>query len=186
MKKVLSILGLMAMFISMLIVSCTHELPAISTTGSGSGSGTGTGTGTGSGTGSSANACSVDTVYFNKDIEPLIISGCAMAGCHDAITKAEGVVLNSYATISKYVSPGKFSSSKLYTVLVKTGNGRMPEPPLPAFNASQLKLVEKWITQGAKNNACFSCDSSNFKYSTAISGRMPSASATWLVTPGQR
>ncbi len=168
MKKVLSILGLLVMLVSVLIVSCTHELPTISTTGSATGSGTGTGTGTGSGTGSSGSTCSVDTVYFNKDIEPLIISGCAMAGCHDAITKAEGVVLNSYANISKYVSPGKFSSSKLYTVLVKTGNSRMPEPPLPAFNASQLKLVEKWITQGAKNNACFSCDSSNFKYSTAI------------------
>jgi hypothetical protein len=62
MKKVLSILGLMAMLVSLLIVSCTHELPAISTTGSGTGSGTGTGTGTGSGTGSSGSTCSVDTV----------------------------------------------------------------------------------------------------------------------------
>ena len=168
MKKVLSILGLLVMLVSLLIVSCTHELPNISTTGSGTGSGTGTGTGTGTGSGSSANNCSIDTVYFNKDIEPLIISGCAMAGCHDAITKAEGVVLNSYVNIAKYVISGNFSGSKLYSVLVKTGNARMPLPPLPAFNSTQLKMVEKWITQGAKNNACFGCDSSNFKYSTAI------------------
>ena len=45
----------------------------------------------------------------------------------------------------------------------------MPLPPLPAFTSTQIALIQKWINQGAKNNACdANCDTTNFKYSTAI------------------
>jgi len=163
MKKVLSIVITTSLSLGMILVACTHEASLIQPNKNVETGGT-----TGTPTVAGSASCSVDTVYFNKDIEPLIASGCTTPGCHDAISKADGIVLNSYASISKYVVPGKFSSSKLYTVLIKSGGERMPLPPLPAFTTTQIKLVEKWISQGAKNNACFSCDSTNFKYTTAI------------------
>jgi len=34
-------------------------------------------------------------VYFDKDILPILNSNCAMSGCHDAGTAAEGIILNT-------------------------------------------------------------------------------------------
>ena len=36
---------------------------------------------------------------FQQDVLPLIVSSCAMSGCHDAASAQEGVVLTSYSTI---------------------------------------------------------------------------------------
>lgn len=118
--------------------------------------------------GNTGITCNADSVYFANSILPMINAGCATSGCHDAASHAEGVTLTSYATIKNYVSAGNASNSKLYKVLIKTGNERMPLPPLPAFTSTQIALVQKWINQGAKNNGCDACDTLNFKYSTAI------------------
>ncbi|MDP1844698.1 MAG: hypothetical protein Q8K64_14880 [Sediminibacterium sp.] len=112
--------------------------------------------------------CSTDTVYFQNTIQPLIASGCTTSGCHDAITKASGVDLTSYTKIMGYVNVGNASNSKLYKVLVKTGNEKMPLPPLPAFTATQITQVQNWINQGAKNNVCNGCDTTKFSYAAAI------------------
>ncbi|MBL0145999.1 MAG: hypothetical protein IPP48_09720 [Chitinophagaceae bacterium] len=124
--------------------------------------------------GSTGLTCSTDSVYFANDILPLINSGCAMSGCHDNITRKENVVLTSYATIIKYVSPGNAGNSKLYSVLNKSGGDRMPPPPNAAFTTAQKALIQKWINQGAKNNACDRCDTIDYKYSTAIKPLMQS------------
>ncbi|MBI5372431.1 MAG: c-type cytochrome [Sphingobacteriales bacterium] len=142
--------------------ACRHEILHPGNGGSGTGGGTGGGTG-------STNTCSPDTVYFVNDIMPLISSNCTMSGCHDAITHAEGVNLTSYDRIVRYVSPGNASGSKLYKEIIKTGNDRMPPPPMPAFTAAQKALLQKWINQGAKNNSCVGrCDTAVFTYSGAI------------------
>jgi len=112
--------------------------------------------------------CSPDTVYFASEIFPLITSSCAMAGCHDAITHEDGVNLTTYANIMKYVSVGNASRSKLYKVLTESGEDRMPPPPNAAFTSTQMLRLKTWIEQGAKNNVCNSCDTTDFKYSTAI------------------
>jgi uncharacterized membrane protein len=116
--------------------------------------------------------CSVDTVYFANSISPLIASGCSKSGCHDAITHADGVNLTSYTTIMQYVNSGNAAGSKLYQVLLKTGNDRMPPPPNAGFTSAQIALVQKWINQGAKNNACTDCDTTDFTYSTAVKNIM--------------
>lgn len=97
-----------------------------------------------------------------------------MSGCHDAITHKEGVNLSSYAKIlaTGGVVPGNPGNSKLYTVLNKSGNDRMPQPPAAAFTQAQKDIIYKWILQGAKNNACNDCDSSVFTYSGAIAPLM--------------
>ena len=45
--------------------------------------------------------CNPDTVYFKQKILPLIVSNCAMSGCHDAISKKDGVVLTDFTNIIK-------------------------------------------------------------------------------------
>jgi cytochrome c553 len=120
--------------------------------------------------GTTNNPCSADTVYFGNTILPLISSGCAMSGCHDAITHEEGLVLNSYAGIMKIVSPGNASGSKLYKVINTTNPGDiMPPPPHQPFSASAKASIQKWINQGAKNNQCTGgCDTTVFTFSGAV------------------
>ena len=159
-RKFIYAIGLLAAGL-VILNACQHEILY-----PGTGGGTG---GTGGGGTGSTNTCSPDTVYFVNDIMPLISSNCTMSGCHDAITHAEGVNLTTYANIVRYVSPGNASGSKLYKEVIKTGSNRMPPPPMPAFTTAQKTMLQKWINQGAKNNACAGrCDTATFTYSGAI------------------
>jgi len=115
------------------------------------------------------SACSPDSVYFVNQVLPLISSNCTMSGCHDNITHAEGVNLTTYTQIIKYVIAGNAANSKLYKVIIKTNDERMPPAPMPPMTAAQKALIQKWIDQGAKNNNCMgSCDTAIFTYSGAI------------------
>lgn len=118
--------------------------------------------------GTSGRTCSPDSVYFANEIQPMINAGCAMAGCHDAVTHAEGLNLTTYTGILKIVSPRNAGGSKLYKEIIRTDKDRMPPPPMPAMSTDQLAKIQKWINQGAVNNVCDKCDTTDFKYSTAI------------------
>jgi Planctomycete cytochrome C len=118
--------------------------------------------------GNTGRECSPDTIYFGNTIQPLINSTCATPGCHDAITQEEGLNLSTYAGIRKIVEPGNAASSELFKEIIRTDNERMPPPPKPRMTNDQILLIQKWINQGVKENACDACDTSNFKYSTAI------------------
>ena len=54
------------------------------------------------------NPCDPDTVYFEKDLLPVLLSTCAQPGCHDAITMADGVRLTDYNSVMQTagVEPG--------------------------------------------------------------------------------
>lgn len=114
--------------------------------------------------------CSPDSVYFVNEVMPIISSNCAMSGCHDAITRAEGVVLINYATVMEYVRAGRATSSELYEVIIATNpDKRMPPPPRSPLTATQIAKIQKWINQGAKNNSCIgSCDTTQFTYAAVI------------------
>lgn len=118
--------------------------------------------------------CNADTVYFENDILPFLISNCAMSGCHDAQTRAEGINLTTYAGVISggEVQPGNPNSSDLYKVLVETRlDKRMPPPPASALPADKIAMVRKWIEQGAKNNACSdtsACDTLNMGFAAKI------------------
>ncbi len=135
------------------------------------------------GGGSPVVDCSPDTVYFKNKVLPLIQSNCAITGCHDAATRAEGIQLTDYTTIVKTggVVAGSPNSSKLYTILSagggdKSGNatqgtqdGIMPPPPRAAFSTDQKNLVKDWILQGAKDNYCdAACDTTNVSFKNNI------------------
>ncbi len=110
----------------------------------------------------SINICNPDTVYFASQFFPLIQSSCAMSGCHDAVTKADGIVLTDYVNIMKIVRAGDPVNSKLYKSLIDSDpEDRMPMAPVPPFTQTQIALVYKWIQQGAKNNACSNTNTSN-------------------------
>lgn len=117
-----------------------------------------------------SSPCSPDSVYFVNEVMPIIASNCAMSGCHDAATHAEGVNLTTYAKIMNYVRAGSPSNSELYQVIVTTNTGkRMPPPPRSALTATQIAKIQKWILQGARNNSCTNgCDTTQFTYAAIV------------------
>ncbi len=104
--------------------------------------------------------CIDGMVSFQYEILPLITSGCAMSGCHDAITAEDGVILTNYESIMREVTPNNLAESELYEVLNETGDDIMPPPPDAPFTQAQKDLIKKWINQGALNTTCnLQCDS---------------------------
>ena len=159
-----SVYAFAALLTAMLLIlnACRHEalFPDDGTGGGGTGGGGGI---------VSGNPCSPDTAYFVNDVMPIIASNCAMSGCHDNVTHADGVRLTTYTQVMNYVVAGNASNSKLYKEIIKTGSERMPPPPMPALTAAQKTAIQKWINQGAKNNSCAGrCDTAVFTYSGAI------------------
>ncbi|MHB1277697.1 MAG: c-type cytochrome domain-containing protein [Bacteroidia bacterium] len=115
--------------------------------------------------------CDPDTVYFRNEILPLLASNCAMPGCHDALTSADGVRLDSYLSLfrSGVVDPGNPSNSNLWEAINETDpEDRMPLNANP-LTPEQKSLILLWIQQGARNNSCSSdCDSTIFTFSAGI------------------
>jgi uncharacterized membrane protein len=154
-----------SLFIAFVVImlACKHDLPDVPPTGLPT-SPTDTTTGW---------RCSADTVYYTLDIQPILTANCAMSGCHDAITRADGVNLSNYTrTMSTGgVVAGNPSSSDLYSEIVR---GKMPPRGYPALTQAQKDLIAKWINQGAKNLACNAnistgnCDTTAVKYSVQI------------------
>jgi hypothetical protein len=115
--------------------------------------------------------CSPDTVYFQQSVLPLITSNCAMSGCHNAISKKEGVILTDYTNIMREVKVSSPASSDLYKCLFANSEDLMPPAPAAEFTIAQKSLVLKWIQQGAKNNSCSysaTCDTVNVTYSASV------------------
>ncbi|MEO6669474.1 MAG: c-type cytochrome domain-containing protein [Ferruginibacter sp.] len=115
--------------------------------------------------------CSIDTVYFQNTVLPLLISSCAKSNCHDAVSHQDGIQLTSYQTImaTADVDPGDPAGSKLYRVLNETDPDKvMPRPPSSPLTQAQKDIIYKWILQGANNNACNDCDTSTITWSGAV------------------
>ncbi|MBT3364342.1 MAG: hypothetical protein HOE88_00090 [Flavobacteriales bacterium] len=98
--------------------------------------------------------CDPGTVDFTTEILPLIVSNCAMSGCHVSPDAADGLDLTSYAGIMEEVKPGDPNDSELFEVLTETGDDLMPPPPSAALTSSQIAVIRMWIDQGAKNTDC--------------------------------
>jgi uncharacterized membrane protein len=137
--------------------ACKHTPPEVTIPDPPIGGGGGTGT---------------TTVCFETEILPLFQSNCAKSGCHDASTHTEGYVFDSYQNIIREdIIPGNAANSEVYEVLFESGNDKMPPAPNPDLTAAQKALIGRWINEGALNttNCGTTCDTSNFKYSTAVS-----------------
>ena len=116
-------------------------------------------------------SCNKDTAYFYNDVGPLIISNCAIKGCHDG-NSGNSPTLTNYSSIMKSVVSGQIDQSKLYTSLITSGEKLMPLAPMASFTAAQIELVAKWISQGAHNNGCSmgtaGCNLTNVTYVNSV------------------
>jgi hypothetical protein len=94
---------------------------------------------------------------------PVIVSRCATAKCHDAITHEEGNNYTSYTNIRKSVSPGNPGSSKLYKAIsISGGEDKMPPEGSPQLSAAEIDSIGKWIGYGALYENCGEvCDTIN-------------------------
>lgn len=179
---VILIAGLLSL---VLIESCKHEplvvLPPVTdTTGNNNGGGIvdtgGTGGTGGGGTGgTNTDPCDPDSVYFETDVLPILISNCAKSGCHDAASHQEGVILTTYQNVmnTAEVEPFDLDDSELYEVITESDpDDRMPPPPNNKLTAEQISIIAKWINQGALNITCNAnaggCDTANVTYSGTI------------------
>ncbi len=108
-----------------------------------------------------------DSICFERDILPIFVSNCAMTGCHDANTRAEGYDLSNYTSIMRRgIKPGDPTNSKTWEVI---DDGSMP--PRTNMTSLQKSYIKTWIAAGAKNGInCFvGCDSNVFTYSAGVS-----------------
>ena len=150
-----SMIGLTVLIISLAtFYSCRHEaIPEPIIPGGGGG-------------GSSTNG----KVCFESAILPIFTSSCVASGCHNAASREEGYVLDSYANIiKKGLVPGKATSSELYKVLFKRGDDRMPRAPYPELTDQQKNLIGTWINEGAENSInCSGCDTTLFTFKANV------------------
>lgn len=116
-----------------------------------------------------------DTICFVQDVLPILQSGCATTGCHDAAAHKEGFVFTSYETLmqkSESIIPFDPGESKVYKVITEDeSDDRMPPPPSPPLSADQITIIREWILQGAVNSDCPNqgCDTLNhISYSNQV------------------
>lgn len=114
--------------------------------------------------------CAADTVYFENDIMPIISSNCGMTGCHGNGSHEEDVNVSSYADIlnSGLIVPRRPDKSKLIEVITSNGKNVMPPSPRAKVSADAIAKIEAWIRQGARNNKCTGCDTTEFKFAANV------------------
>ncbi|MBO6517340.1 MAG: hypothetical protein JJ975_12400 [Bacteroidia bacterium] len=117
-----------------------------------------------------SDTCSLDTVYFVNDVLPIIISNCALSGCHDENSRQDGVQLTDYDNIINTGGIEKFdaNSSELYDVITETDPSKVM-PPSGSLSPEFQNAIRIWINQGAKNNECFNvCDTTDVTFSGIV------------------
>ncbi len=100
--------------------------------------------------------CHPDTVYFQLQILPILVSNCALPGCHSAISPQEGIELTSYQKVMQTadIKPGDLDGDLWEAINETDPEKRMPRPPSPPLTAEQINLIRTWILQGAKDLTC--------------------------------
>jgi hypothetical protein len=103
------------------------------------------------------SSCTHDTkisdipeICFERDVLPVFQNNCALSRCHDG--GGEGMALNTYAGISRTVTPFNPNASQSYqAIIAKWGNRMPPSQPLSEENRTIIRL---WIEQGAGPTTC--------------------------------
>jgi hypothetical protein len=108
-------------------------------------------------------------VSFSKDVKPILVANCLI--CHDGSGEgsfASGFSVKTYEGVMKgtrygpVIVPGSSVSSTLYRLIAHKVNPKIQMPPHhdeglakgreDELTAGQIKTIEMWIDQGAKNN----------------------------------
>ncbi|NVO19265.1 MAG: hypothetical protein HXX13_06160 [Bacteroidetes bacterium] len=110
-----------------------------------------------------------DSIMFDSQVLPIIVSNCSMAGCHDG--SGEKFPLLNYEQVSRRVKAGNPNKSSLYQVITTKGlaGNPMPPSPYPSLTNAQITVIQLWIMEGAKNTSSVNyCDSIHVNYSGTI------------------
>ena len=104
------------------------------------------------------SGCDADSVYFQNQVLPLLISNCTESGCHNSQDRQDGVSLESFqsliSTVGHARSNDMHNNKMMRAILASNADDRMPPPPKPALSQEQIDLLKKWLAQGAVNNGC--------------------------------
>lgn len=172
-----SVIAFIVFVLMMLMLwGCKHEpnlVPALSSDSNGGGGGGG-GTDT---TTYNESPCDPDTAYFVNNVLPLFISNCAKSGCHDASSHEDGIILDSYTNIINTgdIEAGDPDAGKIVEKISETDpDDIMPPAPNIPLNNDQKNMIIKWINQGALNNSCDGCDTTNVTYAGTVAPLMQS------------
>ncbi len=101
--------------------------------------------------------CSPDSIYFRKDVLPIVLSSCGMGLCHDSETKNGGIEITSYGTLiaSGIVEPFDPEGSRMYIRMAgMTAPLVMPPSPRGPISDTNILVIRRWIEQGALNLDC--------------------------------
>ena len=114
--------------------------------------------------------CSPTTVWYQQQIQPLLISNCTMGnGCHSSATDDNDEIdLTSYQAL---MNSGIVQDGDLWEAINDDDvEDRMPQSPQAPLTQEQINLIGQWIQQGAQNNSCEPtvCDTLNVTYSGTI------------------
>lgn len=106
-----------------------------------------------------------DSICFEEEIKPLLVSNCAASGCHDDTTRAAGVVLVSHERLMATVS-----GNLLLQSIQDPGDLGMPPLPRSRLTDDQIQSIRKWIREGMKQDIdCAGiCDSSNITFAGTV------------------
>ncbi len=162
------------------IQSCKHEVIEMPDDIADNDNNTDTTTTGGGGTGGGTiieDPCDPDTIYFQNDVLPILISNCAISGCLDPETAKNGIILSTYEYVMSsssdedLVVPGNAEESEMIEKITEEDlEDRMPPPPYPPLSSEEINTLITWIEQGALNNSCGGdCDTTNVTYSETIS-----------------
>lgn len=163
-------LFMLAILVLLSLSGCKHEPPIGPDDLAGGGGGGGNGPGPDP---DPADTCNPSVVYFEQQILPLLISNCAVPGCHNQATNNnDDIQITSYATLmnSDIIRMDDPFDSDLWEAINETDpDDRMPRPPQNPLTPAQIALISTWLQQGAQNNSCVSgCDTTNVTYSGTI------------------
>ncbi len=127
--------------------------------------GAGCGAGTRCVSGLCAPCAAAGSPSFARDVQPILTTSCALAGCHSGIAPAHGLTLESglaYAALvdvpgascgaSPYVAPGDVSQSVILFAIA--GGGPCPVVPMPferaPLNDADVDVIRGWVCSGAQ------------------------------------
>jgi hypothetical protein len=97
---------------------------------------------------------SIKVVSFNQHILPVLVTECAISGCHNSASHKGGLVLEASVAYNElvqgeYVDTINPKYSVLYSSLVSVSD---PMPPTGKLDQCDINLIERWMQQKAKNN----------------------------------
>ncbi|MBK7568711.1 MAG: hypothetical protein IPI31_12895 [Bacteroidetes bacterium] len=98
-----------------------------------------------------------DTVYFQNDVFPILLTKCALSGCHDPITARNDVILCSYENLMSTtdIVPYDTHEGELLENITSTDpDHRMPPSPNAPLSTIEIDIILQWVQQGALNNKC--------------------------------